>query len=120
MKYLIMIYGNRELWESFPAEEGSKAIAEQDAYNKEFMATGELLGAYGLADEVQTKTIAVRDGLPAVTDGPYLEAKEYLSSFYLIDVDSEDRANELAAKIPFASFRCVEMRPILHEAGAEM
>ena len=120
MKYLIIIYGNQELWESFPAEEGAKAIAAQDAYNKEFLATGELLGAYGLADVLQAKTIAVRDGLPAVTDGPYLEAKEYLSSFYLIDVDSEERARELAAKIPFASYRSVEMWPILHEAGPEM
>ena len=120
MKYMIIIYGNRELWESFPPQGASKAIAAQDAFNKEFMATGELLGAYGLADVVQAKTIAVRDGLPAVTDGPYLETKEFLSSFCLIDVESEQRALELAAKMPFASFRCVELWPVLHEAGAEM
>jgi hypothetical protein len=120
MKYMIIIYGNQELWASFPAEEGRRAIAAQDAYNKEFMATGELLGAYGLADAVQAKTVAVRDGLPAVTDGPFLETKEYLSSFYVIDVEDEARALDLAAKIPFASFRSVEVWPILHEAGAEM
>jgi hypothetical protein len=120
MKYMIIIYGNRELWESFPPEEASKAIAAQDAFNEEFMASGELLGAYGLADVVQAKTVAVRDGLPAVTDGPYLETKEFLSSFCLIDVESEQRALELAAKVPFASFRCVELWPVLHEDGAEM
>jgi len=120
MKYLIIIYGNQELWDSFPPDELLKAIADQDAFNREFMATGELLGAYGLADVVQSKTVSMRNGTSAVTDGPYLEAKEYLSSFYLVDVDNEERAIELAANIPFASFRSVEMRPILHEAGAEM
>jgi hypothetical protein len=120
MKYLIIIYGNQELWDSFPADQRARAIEAQDAFNKEFMATGELLGAYGLADVVQAKTVAVRAGLPAVTDGPYLETKEYLSSFYLVDVDSEQRALDLAAKIPFASVRSVEVWPILHEAGAEM
>jgi hypothetical protein len=120
MKYLLSIYGNRELWESFTAEESSKAIAAQEAFIAEFRATGELLGAYGLADVVQAKKVAVRDGLPAVTDGPYLETKEFLSSFCLIDVDSEKRALELAAQMPFASFRCVEVWPVLHESGTEM
>jgi hypothetical protein len=120
MKYMIIIYGNRELWESFPPEQAQQAIAAQDAFNREFTATGELLGAYGLADAVQARTVAVRDGMPAVTDGPYLETKEFLSSFMLIDVDSEQRAVELAAKVPFASVGSVELWPVLHEAGAEM
>lgn len=120
MKYMLIIYGNQELWQSFPADVAREAIAAQDAFNQEFKATGELLGAYGLADVVQAKTVAVRDGLPAVTDGPYLETKEFLSSFCLIDVESEERALELAAKMPFASVRSVEVWPVLHEAGAEM
>jgi hypothetical protein len=120
MKYMIIIYGNRELWESFPPEVAQRAIAEQDAFNQKYHASGELLGAYGLADAVQAKTVAVRDGLPAVTDGPYLETKEFLSSFMLIDVDSEDRAVEIAAQVPFAPVRSVELWPVLHEAGAEM
>ena len=96
MRYMIIIYGNRELWESFPPAVAQRAIAAQDAFNQEFTASGELLCAYGLADVVQAKTVAVRDGLPAVTGSPYLETKEFLSSFMLIDVDSEERALELA------------------------
>ncbi|HWE91042.1 MAG TPA: YciI family protein [Pseudonocardiaceae bacterium] len=118
MKYLIMIYGNAELWNSWSAEETRTAIAEQDAFNKKYFETGELLGAYGLADEVRAKTVRVRAGAPAVTDGPYLEAKEYLSSYYLLDVENEQRALELAAEVPFASFRAVDVWPILHEGAA--
>ncbi|GAB3805656.1 YciI family protein [Micromonospora zhanjiangensis] len=116
MKYMITIYGNQELWESFSAEEFQKAIAEQEAFNRKFKETGELLGAYGNADAAQAKTVRVRNGAPAVTDGPYLEAKEYLASWYLIDVESEQRALDIAAELPFASFNAVEVWPILHEA----
>jgi hypothetical protein len=42
-----------------------------------------------------------KDGIPAVSDGPYLETKEYMASFYLIDVESEERAFDLAAGIPW-------------------
>jgi hypothetical protein len=120
MKYLLMIYGNRELWESFPSDEWREHIAAQDAFNEEFQQTGELLGAYGLADVVQAKTVRVRDGMPAVTDGPYLETKEHMGSFYLLDVDTYELALEIAARMPYASFNAVEVWPLMHEAGAEM
>jgi hypothetical protein len=115
MKYLVIIYGNQQLWESFPAEDWPKAIADQDAFNDRFAATGELLGAYGLGSELLAKTVRVRHGASAVTDGPYVEAKEYVSSFFLLDVDSEERALEIAATVPFASFNAVEVRPVMHE-----
>ena len=62
----------------------------------------------------------LRDGVPAVTDGPYLEAKEYLGSFDIIDCESLERAIEIAAPVPFARFNAVEVRPLMHEAGSEM
>jgi hypothetical protein len=116
MKYLVIIYGNKELWDSFPAEDWPKAIAQQDAFNKQYAQTGELLGAYGLGSELLAKTVRVRNGAAAVTDGPYIEAKEYVASFYMLDVDSEQRAMEIAAAIPFASYNAVEVWPVLHDS----
>ena len=55
-----------------------------------------------------------------MTDGPYIEAKEFVSSFFLLDVSSEKRALEIAAEYPFASHNAVEVWPILHESGATM
>lgn len=120
MKYLLTIYGNDELWASWSPEETQKAITEQDAFNVKYAKSGELLGAYGLGSEAQARVISVREGTPVVTDGPYLETKEYMGSFYLLDVESDERALEIAADIPFASYRSVELWPILHEAGEEM
>jgi hypothetical protein len=120
MKYMLIIYGNQELWDSVPAEEWATQIAAFDAFNDKFFETGELLGAYGVADAVQAKTVRVRNGMPAVTDGPYLETKEYLASWYLLDVEDQQRALEIAAEIPAAWSREVEVWPILHEAGPRM
>ncbi|MEV0386514.1 YciI family protein [Nonomuraea sp. NPDC050643] len=116
MKYMIIIYGNKELWESFSGEDTQRAIDEQDAFNRKYVETGELLGAYGTADAAEARTVRVRGGVPAVTDGPYLESKEHLASWYLIDVADERRALELAAEVPFASVGAVELWPVPHEA----
>lgn len=116
MKYLLMIYGNQEKWSSFPADEWPEAIARQDAFNRRYHASGELLGAYGLADAANAKMIRRVDGQPVVTDGPYLETKEYLASFYLLDCESEERARQIAADMPFDP---VELWPILHESDPD-
>jgi len=120
MKYLLMIYGNQEKWDSVPADAWPEEIAKQDAYNKKYTATGELLGAYGLADAATAKLISRRDGVPVVSDGPYLETKEYMATFYLVDVESQERAYELAAEMPWADQNPTEVWPILHEAALDL
>lgn len=120
MKYVMMIYGNQEKWASIPAEEWPAAVARQDAFNRRYTATGELVGAYGLADAAEARLVRREQGAPAVTDGPYLETKEYLASFYLLDCESEQRALEIAADMPFADTDPVELWPVLHEAAADL
>ena len=120
MKYLMLIYGNQEKWDSIPAGEFPAAIAKQDAFNKKYAQTGELIGAYGLADAVQARLVRRGpDGAPAVTDGPYLETKEYVASFYLLDCEDEERARQIAADMPWADEDPVELWPILHEAAED-
>jgi hypothetical protein len=120
VKYLMMIYANQETWAGFGPQDWERAIADQDAFNREFFASGELLGAYGLADAEAVKVVRVREGNATVTDGPYLETKEYLASSYILDVADEQRALEIAARMPFAAFRGVEVWPLLHEASPDL
>jgi hypothetical protein len=119
MKYLMLTYGNQAKWDSLPAESWPEAIAKQEAFNAKYRGTGELLGAYGLADAVNARLVRRSAGVPAVTDGPYLETKEYLASFYLLDCESEERAQQIAADMPWADVEPVELWPILHESAAE-
>jgi hypothetical protein len=119
MKYMLVIHGNAELWQSFSEEQTMAAVRDTEALHDDLVKRGEFVGAYGLADQVMAKTVRVRDGVPAVTDGPYLEAKEYLASFEIIDVESLDRALEVAAANPAAKQMQVEVWPILHESNPE-
>jgi hypothetical protein len=119
MKYLLLIYGNDEKWGSIPLGDMSAIIAAQDAWNRKYQETGELLGAYGLGDAVTAKLIRRENGLPAVTDGPYLETKEYVGSLYVLDCDSAQRAHEIAADMPMADVDPVELWPILHESSPD-
>jgi hypothetical protein len=50
----------------------------------------------------------------------YLETKEYIASFYLLDCASEERAQQIAADMPFADVEPVELWPVLHESAADM
>jgi hypothetical protein len=117
---MLLIYGNEELWQSFPEDEFAKVIQETDALQQELRESGEFVGAWGVADQVQAKCVRLVDGVPAVTDGPYIEAKEYLGSFDIVDCESEERALEIAAKVPFARVGKVEVRPLMHEAATDV
>jgi hypothetical protein len=117
MKYLLTIYGNQQKWDSMPADTWPEAIAKVDAFNEKYIGRGELLGAYGLADAANARLVRRTAGAPAITDGPYLETKEYMASFYLVDCADEARAIEIAADYPLADVDPIEVWPIMHEAA---
>ncbi|ADB49834.1 YciI family protein [Conexibacter woesei] len=119
MKYMLLIYGNEEAFNSVGAETLAEIIRETDALNRELVESGELVGGYGVADQVNAKMVRVTAGTPVVTDGPYAEAKEYLGSFTILDCDSMERALEIAARNPSARYWGVEVRPLVHEADVE-
>lgn len=95
MKYLAMVYGNEEIWGSL-GPELSTLIAEVDAWNTALRATGELVDCHGL----EPRPRSVRAGTAVLTDGPYLEAKEHVGSYYVLDVTGQERAEEIAESYP--------------------
>ncbi|MFE5795775.1 YciI family protein [Streptomyces sp. NPDC056503] len=119
MKYVAMIYGSQAKWDAIPAEAWPEAIARQEAFNTKYRQSGELLGAYGLADAAVAQLVRRGEGVPVVTDGPYLETKEHIASFYLLDCDSLQRAQAIAADMPIADTEPVELWPIPHESPAQ-
>lgn len=78
-------------------------IAFQQALNAELAELGELVDAQGLAGPDQARFV-VSDGTsaPVITDGPYPESKELLAGYRLVDVDTAERAIEIAARVSAA------------------
>jgi hypothetical protein len=131
MKYLLMIHTNMANWghpafartaefQALPAKQQSEAHAQLEALLGEITETGELVEANPLADPATTRTVRVRDCGVELTDGPYIEAKEQLAGYFVVDCESEERACEIAARFPDAQFASVEVRPIMDLAGQEM
>jgi hypothetical protein len=122
MKYLMLIYGNEKIWNSLAPGDFAELIRDVDAFNAELRDTGELVGVEGLVPEATS--IRLVDGAPVVTDGPYLEAKEFVGSYFVVDVESKQRALEIARSYPGLSFGPgaaggLEMWPLMNHGGGE-
>jgi hypothetical protein len=89
---------------------------------QEVTESGELISTHALGDPSTSAVVAVRGGQPVVSDGPFAEAKEHMGGFYLVDVESRERALELAAKVPDAAIDglAVEVRPVMFSAGGDV
>ena len=123
MKYLLLIYHNpeaRQLWESFTEEQQAEGLALYAALNNDLATTGELIVTEALEDPSAASRVSVTDGRTVAGDGPYVETKEHLAGFYLVDVASRERAIEIAARIPEAAIGGIEVRPILSYSALEM
>jgi hypothetical protein len=120
MKYLLLIYNNPATYESLPEDERNALFADVDRIMDELKESGEFVGGQALADPSQSKTVRVRDGVPAVTDGPYVEAKEQMGGYLIVDCETPERAVEIAARWPDAKYFAMEVRPIMDTAGADV
>jgi hypothetical protein len=121
MKFMLIMHVNPMIWEALTEEERNEVMNGQGEFMETIRASGELLGTTALADPSASAVVRVRNGVPAVTDGPYLEAKEYLGGYYLVECENRERALELAALIPDARVEGlgIEVRPVVFAAGPE-
>ena len=111
MKYALLLYDNPAAWESVDDD-------QMRSLHDEYMAVAgepENYGGAQLKPGDTAKTVRISNGSQVVTDGPFTETKEVLSGFYLIDAETEERALELAGRIPTVSRMggVIELRPIV-------
>lgn len=103
MKFMLMMHapkGDGD-WQvaSWPPEDLKAHIGFMMTIHAEMTASGELVDAQGLAGPAEAKVVRFSPtGVPAVTDGPFPEAKEFLAGYWIVDVDSPERAYALAAR----------------------
>ena len=104
-QYLVLIYDDEAAWAAGgPATEAvSKGHAEFGQAHADALRGGNAL-------QPTSTATSIRDGV--VTDGPFLEAKEVLGGYYLIEADDLDQALAVAKQVP-APFGGVEVRPIM-------
>lgn len=113
LKYMLLIYNNPAAQERLSQDERDKLMADVGGLMEELNANQELVGGDALADASQTRTVRVVGGAVAATDGPFVEVKEQMAGYIMIDVSSMERAVEIAARWPDAHFGAMEVRPVV-------
>jgi hypothetical protein len=101
MKFMLLINAPSHLHDEYwqwPKKDLQAHMDFMRKFVKKLSAAGELVSTEGLASPAQAKLVrAGEDGRP-VTDGPFAETKEFLAGYWIIDVDSAERAYEIAAE----------------------
>jgi hypothetical protein len=110
MKYMIMTFGDRSGLEGKSSEWIREMIGFMQRIDVELADSGELVIQQGLADAPEAKTVKVQKGAAVATHGPFAGSSESLAGFWIVDVENEERAIEIAARISEAADAAIEVR----------
>lgn len=112
MRYLLTFYAAADEWMALPVAERDAGIADIGRWFAEFAGSGKIIEGHRLGSGTKT----VRHGrvrkkdLPTVSDGPFIEAKESVGSYAVVEVKDEDEAIAIAKQWPAGGV--VEVRPL--------
>jgi len=112
MRYACLVYFDPKVAFN-QSPEAEAALRDGALYLEELRASGQLISEGALQLPDQTMTIQVRDGKMSATDGPYLETKEMLAGFLVIEARDLNEAVRVGAGIPHAKLGTVEVRPFV-------
>ncbi|MGW3966342.1 YciI family protein [Amycolatopsis sp. NPDC005003] len=115
MRYLLTLHMNPTLWGTLTDDQKNGVFEGHGDFIKLVTESGEMVETKALAEAAETKTIQVKNGVVQTKEGGFVEAESFLCGYYVVDVESEARAVELAAKIPDAQYTAVEVRKVVHE-----
>jgi hypothetical protein len=116
MRYLLTLHMNPALWSTLGDDQKNAVYEGHGAFIQLITESGEMVETKALAEPGETKTVQVKDGVAHTKTGGFVESDAFLCGYYVVDVASEARAVELAAKIPDAQYTAVEVRPVVHES----
>jgi len=117
MKYLCLAYYNEKAFEALSKAEVDALVSQCPAYDQELRNSGHLVMQASLGAARATTTVRPRNGKPSVTDGPFVETKEQVGGFFIIEARDLNEAIRVASKHPAAHLGeqvgwGIEVRPI--------
>ncbi len=114
MNYMLLLFNDERRWQTMSEDEARTSYGAYMAYSKALREAGAYVDGDPLQPTSTATTVRVEsDGKTTVLDGPYVETKEQLGGYYVIDVANLDAALDWAARCPCASHGSVEVRPIM-------
>lgn len=117
MKYLLLVYHNEEAFSQIPEGKRKDILLESIQLCHQLDGKGQYIHASPLQPETTAIAVRVRDGKPIMTDGPFMETKEQLAGYFLIEAQDRDDAVRIAQLVPGARIGTVEVRPLREITG---
>jgi hypothetical protein len=112
MRYLCLIYPEEATLDALSERDYATIIEEVLAYREELRLSGHYIASSPLQPAEATTTLRVRHGRVSITDGPFVETREQIGGFYLIEATDLNDAIRVAAKMPPARLGSIEVRPL--------
>jgi hypothetical protein len=119
MKYMVLMYSDPAATEAMSTSDRAGIARKHEALRQDLAGSGELLNGAGLADPKDTTTIRWHADRSVTTDGPFIEATEQLTAYYVIDCASPERAYAIAEHILDFHVTAAEVRPIHDSFGID-
>jgi hypothetical protein len=119
MKFLCLAYEEQAVLEALTTQEWQALRRETLEYVDGLRSRGQLIDAKPLQSAATASTVRVRGGRPSITDGPFVETKEQLGGYFLVEAADAAEALRIAAEWPSARFGTIEVRPVEEELRAE-
>ena len=112
MQYLLLLHVNESGWNQLTPEQQQQGAAAYLAYGEALKKAGVFLGSNRLKPSANATTVRVANGKTQVLNGPYVETKEQLGGYFLIEAPDLDAALAWAARCPGAEHGIMEVRPV--------
>lgn len=112
MQYLLTVNIDQSLLDALPEGEYDRLMHGCISKADELRRAGALLESQQLEAPQRARTVRERNGILAITDGPFAETKEILAGFNLIEAASEEEALRIAQSFPWIRYGNIEVRPV--------
>jgi hypothetical protein len=109
---MVLMYSDPAATEAMTAEQRAEVLRRHEALHKDLEGSGELLNGAGPACPRDTTTLRWSEEGPAVTQGPFVQAAEHLTAYYVIECASPEQARAVAERVLDFHVVAVEVRPI--------
>ena len=117
MKFMLIVHHDEEAFENMDQETQSQLLTESIELTHQLYATGQYVHASPLHPAATAVIVRVREGKPLVTDGPFIETREQIAGYFLVNARDLNEAICIATRVPGARIGSVEVRPLIEITG---
>ena len=117
MKFMLIVHRNEEAFNKIEKEKRHQMLAESIELTHQLHAAEQYLSASPLHPSGTAVIVRMRDGKSIVTDGPFIETREQIAGYFLVNAWNLNEAISIATRVPGARIGTVEVRPLIEITG---